>query len=184
MFIYNIKLNKMSIFKIFFIIAAIVMLILFSISVYKIINSSLNSSRVLDEDNIDSGSIVDSKNYTNILKEVHENLDDYIGQTITITGYVYKLYDFKNNQFVIARDMVISSDFQTVVVGFLCEYNEKNIKNVSEGNWIKINARITKGNYHGEMPILQVLSAEKQEKPADEYVYPPDDSYIPTSVIY
>ena len=30
------------------------------------------------------------------------------------------MYDFNNEQFVLARDMIVSSDFQTVVVGFLC----------------------------------------------------------------
>ena len=35
--------------------------------------------------------------------------------------------DFKETEFVLARDMIISSDMQTLIVGFLCDY-----KNVSK----------------------------------------------------
>lgn len=45
------------------------------------------------------------ENYTNVLKEVHENLDTYLGQKICYTGYVYRVSDLQENQFVLARDM-------------------------------------------------------------------------------
>ena len=45
------------------------------------------------------------ENYTNVLKEVHENLDTYVGQKICYTGYVYRVADLPENQFVLARDM-------------------------------------------------------------------------------
>ena len=40
---------------------------------------------------------------------------------------------------------------------------------------------IQKGNYHGDMPVLKVIDIAKCEKPSEEYVYPPDETYIPTS---
>lgn len=124
---------------------------------------------------------IDSNNYTNVLKAVHDNLEEYIGKKIKFSGYVYRMYDFTENQFVLARDMVISSDHQTVVVGFLSTSNE--IKNYENGTWIAIEGTITKGDYHGEMPVIQVQTIQKIEKPSDEYVYPPDDSFVPTSTI-
>jgi len=45
------------------------------------------------------------ENYTNILKAVHENLDTYIGQKISYIGYVYRVSDIEDNQFILARDM-------------------------------------------------------------------------------
>ena len=33
------------------------------------------------------------------------------------------------------------------------------------------------------MPILEINTIKEIEKPNDEYVYPPDENYIPTSVI-
>ena len=75
--------------------------------------------------------------------------------------------------------MIVSSDFQTVVVGFLCNYNKA--QNFEDGTWIEITGTIKNGTYHGKMPIIDVENIQKIEKPSDEYVYPPDDNYIPTS---
>ena len=39
-----------------------------------------------------------------------------------------------------------------------------------------------KGKYHEqEIPILKVLEIQKTDKPEDEFVSAPDDTYIPTS---
>ena len=77
--------------------------------------------------------------------------------------------------------MVISSDFQTVVVGFLCEsdiaYKFKDF------NWVEVEGTIVKGDYHGEIPVLKITAIQEAEKPNDEYVYPPSDDLIPTSTI-
>jgi len=113
------------------------------------------------------------------LKSVHDNPDEYIGQKIKFSGYVYRIIDFTEKEFVLARNMVVSSDFQTVVVGFLCNYDKA--KDFEDGTWIEITGTITKGAYHGEMPIVDIENIQKTEKPSDENVYPPDDDYIPTS---
>ncbi len=124
---------------------------------------------------------ISSSNYTNILKTVHDDIDSYIGVKIHFSGYVYRLLDFSDSQFVLARNMVISSDFQTVVVGFLCEH--EGAKNFDDNTWVELTGEIVKGDYHGNMPIVKVISINKCEKPNEEFVYPPDESYIPTSGI-
>lgn len=115
------------------------------------------------------------------MKTVHDNIDNYVGQKIKFSGYVYRMFDFKESQFVLARDMVISSDFQTVVVGFLCESTE--IASYHDNSWVEIEGTIIKSDYHGDMPIIQVEKLHSIEKPSDEYVYPPDDSFVATSTI-
>ena len=122
---------------------------------------------------------VSAKNYTNVLKAVHEDIDTYVGKKINFTGYVYRLIDFDDNQFVLARNMVISSGFNYVIVGFLCEYDD--INNFGDGSWVNVTGEITKGDYHGDIPVIKVLEINSCEKPNDEYVYPPDENYIPTS---
>lgn len=77
--------------------------------------------------------------------------------------------------------MIISSNSQYVVVGFLCEF--ENAKDFKDDTWVNITGEITKGNYHGDMPIIKITHIENTEKPSEEYVYPPDDSYIPTAGI-
>ena len=104
------------------------------------------------------------------------------GQKVNITGYVYRLYDFEDTQFVIARDMLINSNNQSLVVGFLCDY--KKGVDYKDGTWINITGRITKGNYHGDIPVLEIVEINPCDKPNDEFVYPPNNTYIPTSVIF
>ena len=179
MFIYNVKLNGTKLFKIFFTLLVIIAFILLCFCLYKVFHNSKNSSYELD---LPETCTITSQNYTNILKEVHDNLDNYVGQKVTITGYVYRLYDFEDTQFVIARNMLISSNNHTLVVGFLC--NCKSGINFKNGDWVNIIGIITKGNYHGDIPVIEITQIKACDKPNDEFVYPPDETYIPTSVIY
>ena len=76
--------------------------------------------------------------------------------------------------------MIINSNSQTVVVGFLCEYDDA--KNFPDNTWVQITGEIIKGDYHGD--IIKINNIKIVDKPSqEEYVYPPDDSYIPTSGI-
>lgn len=181
MFVFNLSLNKNKIAKIILIISCILVL---GILVFACIKIFSKGSTFSINDRMEAPNVVqlNSNNYTNTLKTVHENLNSYVGQTINVSGYIYKLYDFKDNEFVIARDMVVSSDFKTLVVGFLCNY--KNISDFEENTWVNITGKIIRGNYHGEIPVIEVTKIEKVEKPSDEYVYPPDDFYIPTSALF
>ena len=87
--------------------------------------------------------------------------------------------DLTDTQFILARDMIISSDFQYVIVGFLCEY--EHAQDFANETWVELTGEITKGSYHGDMPIVNVTEMKTVDKPNEEYVYPPDDTYIPTS---
>ena len=182
MFVYNLKLNRTSIFKIALIIACIVFVILFGIASYKIISASLNSN-VKVNDSILQGQVatLTVDNYTDVLKTVHDNLDTYIGQKIKFSGYVYRAPDFAENEFVLARNMIINKQNQTLIVGFLCNCDE--IKSYSDNAWVEITGEITKGNYHGEIPVIKIMQITQTDKPEQEFVYPPDDTYIPTAVI-
>ncbi len=179
MHIYNIKINGSKTFKIIATIISIAVICLFIYSIFLVYNLS-NSEKNGSTDGL-SNAAISEENYTNILKSVHENLDDYIGQKITFTGYVYRVYDFDENNFVLARDMIISSDMQTVVVGFLCESNKA--KNFSDGTWVTVEGEITKGEYHGELPIIKVKNIEECKNPDKKNVYPPDETYIETNNI-
>lgn len=176
MFIYNIKVSGSLIFKIFFVIVTIIIVTVFSVCCYNLFMDVKNNVSVLD--NSSSVIEIDPKNYTNILKDSHEHIDNYIGKSYKFSGYVYRAYDFTDEQFVLARDMVISSDFQTLIVGFLSEY--KDIKNFADGTWVEVTGTIKKVDYHGDMPELQITTLKEIDKPNDEFVYPPDESYVPT----
>lgn len=178
MFVYNVRVCGSKLFKLFFVIMTILLMLIVSIVVYKIFNGAANSectSSCLPQSNIYK---IEPKNYSNILKAVHDNIDNYIGKKINFTGYVHRVYDLKDNQFILARDMIVSSDFKSVVVGFLCEYDKA--AEFEDGSWIEITGELVKGDYHGDMPILKITEIKKVDVPNEEYVYPPDESYIPT----
>ncbi len=180
MFVYNVKFNGKALVKLLFIIVAIAVTIYFVISAYKIYN---NSFKVKDEINEPDVIQLTTENYTNVLKSVHDDIESYVGKKICFTGYVYRLLDFKETEFVLARDMIVSSDMQTLIVGFLCDC--KNAKNFENESWVEITGEITKGSYHGDMPIIQVKDIKQIEKPEnDVYVYPPDNTYVPTSAMF
>ena len=179
MFIYNVKVNGSKIFKYFFISVVLLIVAIVGIVSFKVFYGASKSSEDLSCLPQNKISKLSATNYTNVLKAVHDNIDNYVGVKINFTGYIYRVFDLNENQFILARDMVISSDFQTVVVGFLCEY--ENSKDFEDGTWVELTGEIVKGDYHGDMPIVKVTEIKKVDKPNEEFVYPPDESYIPTS---
>ena len=181
MFVYNFKINGKNLFECFFVIILIIITIIVGIVTFKIFHgasTNKNKSSCLPQNNI---STISASNYTNVLKAVHDDIDSYVGLKINFIGYVYRVSDLNENQFVLARDMIISSNRQYVVVGFLSEY--ANAKDYKDNTWVEITGQIYKGNYNGDMPIVRVTKMNEVDKPNDEYVYPPDETYIPTNGI-
>ena len=177
MFIYNFKINGTKTFKLIGSIISIIVISIFIFSFYKIVYMA--KSEGFSNSNSSEASEISPENYSNILKNVHENIDKFVGKKISFTGYIYRVYDFDENQFVLARDMIISPDNQTVVIGFLCE--SKEAKSLVDGTWVHISGEITKGNYHGEIPVIKIDKIEETPNCDKQKVNPPDDSYIQTS---
>lgn len=182
MFVFNVKVNGSKIFKYFFIGVIILLIVILGIVMGKVFDGANNSAKAQSCLPKNGVSEIQPRNYTSILKTVHEDIDTYVGKKICFTGYVYRVLDLQDNQFVLARDMIVSSNSQSVVVGFLCEWD--NAKDFTDNSWVQVTGTIIKGDYHGDMPIVKITDIKSVDKPSsDEYVYPPDDSYIPTSGI-
>ena len=179
MFVKNFKLNSKMIFKIIFVILFILIFIMCIFGVAQMLRSkeqTTNPSNNVSKGNIN---VLTTRNYTNVLKTVHSDLDTYVGKKIQFTGFVYRLYDFSNEQFVLGRQMIVSSDMQAVVVGFLCHLNGAD--KYKDGCWVEIEGTITKGDYNGAIPVIEIEGIKEVKTPSDEYVYPPEETYIPTS---
>ena len=180
MFVYNLKINGSKVFKTFFIIVILLIICIMGIVLFRIFNGANKASTCMPNSDI---SEISAKNYTNVLKTVHENIDNYIGMKIKFTGYVYRVLDFEEDQFVLARDMVINDEgTQSVIVGFLSNYS--GINQFQDGTWIEITGTIKKGKYHNEeIPIIDVEKIKEAEEPEEPFVPIPDNTYIPTSGI-
>ena len=182
MFIFNFKVNGNIFSKILFIIMLIIIVAIFSVGVYLIFFKK--NDIVIVSDTIKSDEIfeITTDNYTDILKAANENIDSYVGCKVHFTGYVYRLIDFDENQFVLARDMKLKSDSQALIVGFLCNY--KNASDFEDGTWVDVVGEISKGNFNGDVAQLNVISIQRCDEPSDIYVSPPDNTYIPTSNMF
>jgi putative membrane protein len=113
-----------------------------------------------------------NKNYTNILKDCHEHIDNYINKRVKAVGYIFRAQDFNEKQFVIARDMIVNYPYDARIVGFLCE--SENAKEFENNTWVEITGTIRKGDYFGEIPVIKVESIRKVTTPDDVYVFPPE----------
>ena len=149
MFVCNMKLNSKVIFRIIFSILGILILIMLGIGCVRVFK---NKNANAEENKQEKVTAISANNFTNVLKTVHGNLDSYVGTKIKFTGFVYRLYDFSDEQFVLAREMIVSPDLQAVVVGFLCHLN--NADKYKTGCWVEIEGTITKGDYHGTIPVI------------------------------
>lgn len=155
--IFNIRISYSKILSILILVIACIFILLAIFSFAK---------QVLSSNYIE----ITNTNYTNILTDSYDNIEKYLGKNISITGYVFRLPEFGNNEFVIARDM-LTDDTHSQVVGFLCNYNQ--ISQYESNSWVKINGTIEKGHFFGEIPIIRVKSIKKVTTPNEIFVSPP-----------
>lgn len=191
MFLYNFKLNGKRIVKFTFMIILIIILVILSIGIYNIFvkkeenaSSTQNSDIITLTDTIKTGDVfeITESNYTNILDAVTKDVDSYIGCKIHFVGYIYRLIDFDDNEFVLARDMTVNQNTSnTLVVGFLCTYDKA--KDFPDKTWVDITGTIIKGDYYGDIAEIEVTDIKKCDEPQNKYVSQPDNTYIPTSGI-
>lgn len=183
MFVCNIKLSRMKFWKGILVVLAMICISLAGAGVFKMMKKNTEvekfSGNCMPSNEI---AYLTDENYTNILKEVHENLDTYIGQKICYTGYIYRVPEIEDNQFILARNMQIENTNQTVVVGFLCSL--ENAQEFEEYAWVKITGSIEKGYYFGDIPCVQVSEIEKTAEPENQIVPAPNENFIETAVIY
>lgn len=115
--------------------------------------------------------VINETNFANMLKTIHENIDKNVGKTVTISGFVFTMPDFKETYFVCGRNMILSGNDK--VVGFLCNYDKAS--NLIESEWIEVTGTIKKGFYQTDMPVIEVESLKKISEPEDTYVDPPSN---------
>ena len=185
MFVLNLKFDIKKIIKLVIVLCIIIS---FSFLAYYAYNTyrkiTVKSEFTTIDDFIPSNEVAEIKpeNFTNILRLVHKDVDTFIGQKISFTGYIYRISNFPENRFILARDMKITEN-QSVIVGFLSEYDL--ISEYSDFDWINITATIDKTIYNNEtVPLLKIESITKTEEPKNSAVPKPSDDYVETAVIY
>ena len=97
MFVCNVKVNGNKLGKMIVILLFIIIITATLWIGYKVIGNSFFKTN----DTINQKEIYEltPSNYTNVLKTVHENIDNYIDQKIHFSGYGYRMLDFNENHF-------------------------------------------------------------------------------------
>jgi uncharacterized repeat protein (TIGR03943 family) len=163
MYVVNIKLNLKKVLIVLIIIILTVTTILKFSSTSKII--SLNTSEKSGENTNYDYNLTD-ENFLSVLKEIHENIDSNLGKTVKLTGFVFRMPDFKEDYFVCGRNTIINNE--DIVAGFLCKSDQEN--SLIDNEWIEITGVIVKGEYNTVMPVIQVGSIKKVTAPANTFV--------------
>jgi len=128
------------------------------------------SNMIKDNNSNNLDYVLDSENFTEILKTVHDNIDANVGKTIKLSGFVFRLPDFRSNYFVCGRNMMLD-DFEKVV-GFLCTYNGD--IELEDSEWVEITGTIVKGYYMSDMPVIEINNIKKITAPTNTFVKTPD----------
>ena len=162
MFVCNFKLNIKKV-MIFVAIIAVIIAICLELGVFSKKNSNVN----IYNDNFDYN--ITESNFTNMLKDIHEHIDENVWKTVSISGFVFTMPDFKDSYFVCARNMILSGNEK--VVGFLCNYDEAS--ELLESEWVEVTGVIEKGFYQTDMPIIKVKTIKKITAPENTFVEPP-----------
>lgn len=166
MFVCNLKVN---IKKIMIILAIIIVIVAIALEL-DVFNTDHDTSNNY-ENTYDY--VITENNFTDMLKSIHENIDQNIGKTVSISGFVFTMPDFKATYFVCGRNMILSGNEK--IVGFLCNYDKAT--ELLESEWVEVTGVIEKGFYQTDMPVIKVKSIKKITAPENTFVAPPSNKY-------
>lgn len=158
MYILNIKLNytKLLIALGIFVCALVFIFNVFSKDKFVLTNSSIDS---YDYNVIDD-------NYIHTLEKLHNSIDENIGKKIKVHGFYYTKPDLDKNFFICGR--YIADGNETKIAGFVCMYEGQ--MTFEENEWIEITGTIIKGDYNGQIPVINVETVTKIPAPANMYI--------------
>jgi putative membrane protein len=118
-----------------------------------------------DQDKI----IVRDEQYIQTLSIVDENLDNYIGKEIQLTGFVYKDEGFAKDEIVVSRFTVTCCVADASVYGILARDVE--LGKLEPDTWVNISAIIDKTMFNGvEMPVMKNSVFKVVDPPENPYV--------------
>lgn len=114
---------------------------------------------------------VDVNNFLHSFDELTENANNYDGQEIEITGFVYKDTTLNDNEFIVGRFVMACCAADLQVVGIKCDSNNQEI--YSKDTWVKIRGKLkTETVKYAVNPVIVVEHIEKDPNPKTEYLYP------------
>lgn len=100
-----------------------------------------------------------------------DNLDRYVGKTISYVGMVLKPQEFPKGYFVPGRMAMTCCAEDMAFLGFACQYDKT--EELKDKQWVKVTAKVAKeyfSDYDGEGPVLKAIKVELASKPKEEVI--------------
>ncbi len=121
--------------------------------------------------------IMNKDNYYQEYNKIYDDIGKYIGREIQINGYVYRESVYKDNQFVLAQDLMWCCAADIAVIGFFCEYD--NASEFETGSWYELSGKIAKSLYpdqetgkEREFPSIHIDKYRKINPPDIPCLFP------------
>lgn len=166
MFVLNLKLDMKKI-----LIACLSISLISAMAIEYFANQNIDSKSTMRNDEKYDYILTDD-NYLSTLKTIHENIDENVGKTVKISGFIFRMPDFDENTFVVGKNIVYNSEDS--VAGFMCLSNDA--KNFKDNEWVSVSGIIVKGKYVSDMPIIQVGNIKKIETPKNTFINNPSEN--------
>lgn len=119
------------------------------------------------DDYIKDGNIVINDNNLELLEDMKNNPEEYIGKNLEVKGFVCKDSLLEENMFMIGRVQMTCCAADSKVIGILAEYEDS--QNLNENDWVNIKGSISYTTINDDdgishrVPIVQIGSLEKIE---------------------
>lgn len=109
--------------------------------------------------------------YTEVMSELNQFPDDYIGKEVSMTGFVFRSPEQTSNQISLVRYVITCCTADALPYGILCE--AKSPENYPAGTWLEITGVVQKGKYDDEpVGMVKLSSIKKIAEPKHPYVFP------------
>lgn len=104
--------------------------------------------------------------YADKVYDVYENLDKYIGKTVTVVGFVKIDESYDENEFMVQRMLIDCCADDASSLGFITRFDDGDIP--ANDQWVKVTGTIDKESFKDESSGTEmqrpILNAEKIEK--------------------
>lgn len=115
--------------------------------------------------------VIDTTNYVRYVQMLYEDIESYKGKEVEITGFIFRHKEFNEEEFVVARMMMVCCAADMQPIGILCRYN--NSSELKNNDWVCLKGIVNSDELNGQiLPVIEIIQIEKINKPQDEYVYP------------
>lgn len=123
--------------------------------------------------------VIDDVFFDDALNEVRDNIDHYVGQKVSLYGFVFRQDHFDESTFFISRLLIVCCAADSLITGILAESDE--IYQFENYEWLEVTGVIDRTTYYDpwvdqtyEAPIVRVDSLNERDRPQVPYVYPRD----------